>query len=41
MDRDPRGTISQQGNVMRIDNAFVEEVLMQQQVPTEQLRYRI
>ena len=35
MDRDPRGTISQQGNVMRIDNAFVEEV------PTEQLRYRI
>ena len=27
MDRDPRGTISQQGNVMRIDNAFVEEVV--------------
>ena len=28
MDRDPRGTISQQGNVMRIDNAFVEEVVL-------------
>lgn len=27
MDRDPRGTISQQGNVMRIDNAFVEDVV--------------
>ena len=27
MDRDPRGTISQQGNVMRIDNAFVVEVV--------------
>lgn len=27
MNRDPRGTISQQGNVMRIDNAFVEEVV--------------
>lgn len=27
MNNDPRGTIIQQGNVMRIDNAFVEESL--------------
>lgn len=26
MNQDPRGTISQQGNLMRIDNALVENV---------------
>ena len=26
MSNDPRGTIIQQGNIMRIDNALVEEV---------------
>ena len=26
MNNDPRGTIIQQGNIMRIDNALIEEV---------------